>query len=70
MKIHFSGFARLPQTITIITVDLTGPSGYIVALTMTGITMARRFSYYSFTYRYPYGMAATVKRMRAGDSRM
>ena len=32
--------------------------------------MARGHFYYSFTYRYPYGIAATVKRMRAGDSRM
>ncbi|HEV2182862.1 MAG TPA: hypothetical protein VGR39_04190 [Candidatus Acidoferrales bacterium] len=38
---------------------------YTLALKMNALT-AMRYSYCSFTYRYPYGVAATVKRMRAG----
>jgi len=40
-------------------------ASYTFGLKMKALT-ATRYFYCSFTYRYPYGVAATVKRMRAG----
>jgi hypothetical protein len=42
-----------------------GAAAYTFGLKMKALTGTRYF-YCSFTYRYPYGVAATVKRMRAG----
>jgi len=42
-----------------------GAASYTLRLKMKAL-MATRYFYCSFTYRYPYGVAATVKRMRAG----
>lgn len=46
-------------------VDRRPAVSYTSGLKMNALT-AMRYSYCSFTYRYPYGVAATVKRMRAG----
>ncbi|HEV2224295.1 MAG TPA: hypothetical protein VGR84_14960 [Candidatus Acidoferrales bacterium] len=48
-----------------VTVDLRHAVSYTFGLKMKALT-ATRYFYCSFTYRYPYGVAATVKRMRAG----
>ena len=51
-----------------ITIDPRLRAPYTFALKMNALT-AMRYSYFGFTYRYPYGVAATVKRMRAGVAR-
>ncbi|MFZ0464740.1 MAG: hypothetical protein WAL78_03470 [Candidatus Acidiferrales bacterium] len=51
-------------------IDPAEAAAYTETLKMNTRTAQWRYSYYTFTYRYPYGLAAEVKRMRSGDFRM